>query len=73
MVSQGDTFRAFDRKYEIEYIARMYLEDVVRLCLREEGFKKPKEFIDLWIKLHPLRGFVKRQIVWVHHFKKVRG
>ena len=66
----GDTFKAFGATFiminqeeeELQFVAEHYYED--------EGFKKPKEFISIWVEIHPRKGWDPKQKVWVHEFMR---
>ena len=40
---------------------------------REEGFTSPAEFMEAWTRIHPRKGFVPWQEVWVHEFSQLHG
>ena len=35
---------------------------------RREGVASPEEFVEIWTRLHPHKGFDPDQFVWVHEF-----
>jgi hypothetical protein len=65
----GDTFEAFGADFELASIEKMTLEDVSETLHEEEGCGSPAEFRALWAKLHPRKGFVPHQSVYVHRFR----
>ena len=67
----GDRFEAFGYAFELTKVEQAHLENVCAVLYGKEGCKSPKEFYDVWVKLHPRRGFVHDQLVWVHHFRRV--
>jgi len=67
----GDTFEAFGCEFKITAVDGMILRDVAALLYRQEGCKSPEDFEKIWAKIHPRKGFVWNQEVYVHHFKKV--
>jgi len=75
--SVGDTFevKLFHRlekvKYQLTYIERVTLGFVAEHLYELEGANSQQELIDVWIKLHPLKGFEKDQKVYLHVFKEV--
>lgn len=67
----GDVFEVFEQKFEIVGILKLPLSEVVDLHYEEEGFPNKIGLILLWVRLHPRKGYVPSQKVWVHVFKKV--
>jgi len=61
------------RKYkdQIREVCKMRLSIVAYDWFREEGFRSTKEFMETWKRIHPRRGYVPDQTVWVHFFKKM--
>lgn len=53
---------------EIIGIRQTTLREVRDNCWTGEGFGSAAEFEALWIKLHPRRGFIPHQKVWLHLF-----
>jgi len=49
-------------------VVRMLLASVVARLWREEDFGNSGEFVDAWVRLHPRRGYIPEQWVWVHEF-----
>ena len=72
----GDIFQAFGVDFELLTIARMPLKDVSADLFKQEGCGSPGEFERIWAELHPRKGFVPGQIVYIHWFnrkEKTRG
>jgi len=67
----GDTFDAFGSTFWIFVVDKMILRDVSALLYKEEGCESPEEFEKVWAKIHPRKGFVWNQEVYVYHFKKL--
>lgn len=67
---KGDTFDKFGATFEITATFKLPLGVVAHHNFLEEGFNNSKEFIDCWNRLHPRKGYVPDQEVWVHVFKK---
>jgi hypothetical protein len=67
----GDTFVAFGQRYLITKVEERSLEDVARNLYRQEGCQNVSEFVGWWNKLHPRRGFQLKQVVFVHHFRRL--
>jgi len=60
------------KKYEVEgvtHIERMDLETVRNSYWRQEGANSPEEFEKVWKSIHPNRGFVGTDKVYVHWFE----
>ena len=66
----GDTFDAFGREFELTDVYQDTLEVVAHDLWREEGCFASSHFEDVWRSIHPLKGFVPDQVVWVHKFKE---
>ena len=67
----GDKFQAFDAVFEITGIEMKTLHDVATQLYKEEGFITPGEFVSIWNEIHTNMGFLPKQKVFVHHFRKV--
>ena len=67
----GDLFSAFGHTFQLTKVYKVYLQDVCSTYYTQEGFKSQPEFIDCWKKLHPRKGYVLEQEVWLHEFKRV--
>ena len=67
----GDLFSAFGHSFQLTKVNKVYLQDVCSTYYIQEGFKSQPEFIDCWKKLHPRKGYVPEQEVWLHEFKRV--
>ncbi len=50
-------------RHSLDYVAwNLYLV---------EGFKSYKDFVDVWLELHPKAGWEPEKRVWVHWFERV--
>ncbi len=67
----GDTFEAFGCEFKITAVDKMILRDIAALLYRAEGCDSPEEFEKVWTKIHPRKGFVWNQEVYVYHFKRL--
>lgn len=67
----NDTFEAFGATFQISDVGRMTLETVAYAFYDDEGCKTPQDFIEIWEKIHPRKGFVPSQWVYVHYFRRV--
>jgi hypothetical protein len=68
--SIGDTFKAFEATFIIVDQCEEELQFVAEHYYMDEGFNKPKEFIDIWKEIHPRKGWDPKQKVWVHEFMR---
>lgn len=66
----GDTFRQFGANFVILSIEKHTLGYIADNLYKEEGCDSPDEFKEVWSKLHPRKGFIPTQLVWVHFFRK---
>lgn len=66
----GDTFRYFGANFVILAIEKHTLDYVANNLYKEEGCDNPDEFRRIWSMLHPRKGFIPTQLVWVHFFRK---
>jgi hypothetical protein len=64
----GDTFEAFGRTFRIDDVFKNRLGNVASLYYDREGVGSKQEFVELWKKIHPRKGFEPGQLVWVHQF-----
>ena len=67
----GDTFKAFGAEFQITRVYQYKLDAVAYLLCHEEGFDSPDEFMACWATIHPQKGYVPSQTVWVHGFRKL--
>ena len=65
-----DRFRQFGHWFAILLIERQKLSYVAKYLYKEEGCDSPDEFKQIWCKLHPRKGWVDNQVVFVHFFRK---
>ena len=68
--SPGDPFEAFGSEFELVSVEKLTLQDVSETLYQEEGCGSAREFRELWAKLHPRKGFVPHQAVYVHRFRR---
>jgi hypothetical protein len=57
-------------EFELLAVAKLPLEEVSKNLFRQEGCSSPEEFREIWAELHPRKGFVPEQMVYVHWFSK---
>jgi rRNA processing protein Gar1 len=65
----GDIFGAFSKWFVLTEVRQEKLTTVAHFLYREEGFNRSSEFMDCWNQIHPRKGYVSEQVVWVHIFK----
>jgi len=68
MGESGDTFEAFGATFEITDVFKADL-DTVAYFFDREGCSSREDFIEVWEKIHPRKGFIPTQRVYVHVFK----
>lgn len=59
------------KKYEVEgvtHIERMDLQTVKNSYWKQEGADSPEEFEEIWRQIHPRRGFIGSDKIYVHWF-----
>lgn len=66
----GDRFTVDGKEFELTKVTRQTLFSVSHMLYEEEGFAKPSEFIEVWKRLHPKKGYSPNQLIWLHIFKK---
>lgn len=64
----GDTFIMQTKEYYINLVVKLPLWFIRNYLYESEGCKTPEEFENIWIEIHPKRGFRLNDIVWYHHF-----
>ena len=69
----GDAFEVFGAMFQLTMVIKVCLSTVAGGLFREEGCHSPREFIDVWVSLHPRKGWDNKQEVWVHHFEKLKA
>ena len=67
----GDYFVAFGRTFQIHKVSIKPLQEVVQ-HFKEEGLVSEEEARKVWASLHPVKGFVSTQLVFVHEFELVQ-
>lgn len=66
----GDVFFAFDQLFQLTKVYKCPLNLVAEDYIAE-GCSSREEFVLVWEKLHPRKGFDPLREVWVHVFKKM--
>lgn len=67
----GDRFIAVDSIYELIGIYKLQLNYIIETFYKEEGADSPNELLQIWIDIHPKRGYRPNDFVYLHLFKKV--
>jgi hypothetical protein len=71
----GDIFRVTAGKlsgdYKILAQTKHTLDFIAWILHHAEGFDGYFEFVKAWDEIHPRKGFISNQLVWVHWFERV--
>lgn len=67
----GDTFDGFGATFQITNVMRCSLLLVANEYYLEEGCNSDYDFVQLWKQIHPRKGFMPNQMVYVHTFEKL--
>ncbi len=67
----GDFFTAFGETFVLTYVEKLPLAFVSSVLWKEEGCASPEEFRQVWVEIHPRKGYDGDQEVWVHKFRRV--
>jgi hypothetical protein len=67
----GQKFKAFGAVFEFTAIQRMPLRWVRDIYWADEGVASPAAFVEVYGRIHPRRGFIETDKVWIHFFRKV--
>lgn len=71
----GDTFVVNlsdgEHTYRLKCVTKRPLLVVAKNNYREEGCKSPEEFAEVWIEIHPHKGWTPYHQVWYHTFEEV--
>lgn len=68
----GDYFKVGKKTFVITNVSKLPLSTIAEQHFREEGAESPSEFIQVWCKIHPRRGFVPRQPAYCHQFREAK-
>jgi hypothetical protein len=69
----GQCFTAFGMTFRLRAVKKWPLRWVADLMYHEEGFETPDQFKAIWKRIHPKRGYVETDLVWLHVFEKVKA
>jgi len=64
----GDTFTVDGMTYGLHFVGKCHLQFISFFMWKTEGAKDEIEFINVWEKIHPRKGFDPEQLVWFHYF-----
>lgn len=65
----GDTFKIFGKTFELTEVRKESLLNIRNFFWRDEGAISPLNFVNIWRVIHPRKGFVPAQVVWLHTWK----
>ena len=68
---EGDEFERAGGRFKLMSVTSMKLIDVASCFWDVEGFDSMEEFIEFWKKIHPGKGYVPEQRVFLHVFERV--
>jgi len=68
----GDTFMVGKVMCRITEVKKLKLVSVAKDWFKEEGFKTPEEFVEVWVDIHPRIGYSPDRIVFLHLFELVK-
>jgi hypothetical protein len=64
----GDYFLIGSHRYEIQFVVKLPLWFIRAWLYKTEGAETMDEFVEVWKKIHPVKGWDDNQIVWYHCF-----
>ena len=67
--AKGDTFEAFGATFHICRVIKKSLAEVTEFYF-QEGCSSKEDFVKVWRKIHPRKGYIPKQMVWLHQFYK---
>ena len=65
---KGDFTRFEEWKLRIKFVVKLPLWFIRAWLYETEGADSPDEFVDIWCKIHPRKGWDENQEVWYHCF-----
>jgi len=69
--NEGDTFEVFGHTFALIGVEKQTLSWVANNLFYAEGCDTPEAFRRVWDEIHPRRGYVGNDTVWVHYFEEV--
>ena len=70
MGKEGDTFTAFGQEFNLITVGKVQLSTVAALW-KQEGCTSEEHFKEIWRSIHPIKGYIPEQEVYLHHFMMV--
>lgn len=65
----GDFFKLGGRFYRLVSVRRVELGAIAHAYYRQEGCATPAEFRDIWVQIHPRKGWTPMEKKWLHEFR----
>jgi uncharacterized protein YqfB (UPF0267 family) len=65
-------FTAFGAVFEVLVCMQITLDKVTRFHYEREGCQSPEEFMEIWTRIHPRKGYDLNQLVWFHLFRRIK-
>jgi hypothetical protein len=65
---RGDQFESFDVPFVILKVEKVSLREIADKHFKEEGVESPQAYEKKWAEIHPNKGFVPEQLVFLHTF-----
>lgn len=66
--NRGDFFEVFGKIFVLRGVEELPLDWVANLLYKAEGVTDPGAFVGVWNTIHPNKGYVPKQRVYVHYF-----
>ena len=66
---KGDFVRFEDWKLKLMFVVKIPLWFIRAWLYESEGCENSDEFVTVWCKIHPRKGWVDNQEVWYHCFE----
>jgi hypothetical protein len=67
---RGDQFEAFGAPFVILQVQKLTLREIADKWFEAEGVESPKAFEAKWAEIHPDKGFIPEQEVFLHLFMR---
>jgi hypothetical protein len=65
---RGDQFEAFGAPFVILSVEKRTLREIADKFFEPEGVESPEAYEKKWAEIHPIKGFVPEQEVFLHMF-----
>jgi len=63
---KGEVFEDRGEIYRVTHVVKLPLGVVADYFFREEGFDDTEDFVEMWERIYPRKGFDPDQLVWLH-------